>query len=455
MNTRPWRVAICVLVVCALAVGITLVVRSRSLSHRANAAMDELRAMPGVTSADAPGYPESGDDPRNATVRMSPKADAGQVAKVIDRAQSVAGGEVIGAIRLQVGTAGMSVGGTNSQLVKLAPAAVALARMPHGTANLVPRTSGEFDIARITVDPDGQQPMSTARSVLAALLAHGAADNWIDIGTQTDARVVMVRPGRGTQRVLSALAPYDQRLGWAMFAEKDVHLRANPGLSTVELHRAVAPVVNRSLPGKSLTVEGAADDVQVSGIDDAAGVPRMIAQLRSSGIRLTRYDTSRCGLTVLARPGGSSAADLPRIQRALAALHPALAPKCTVSVVDAPRGYRYIFYGSFADLTRLAPTIAAATAQGYDVRWDGAHEVSVALPKGTPLNAKTAKPAMQLARTLPWKGTIWVRIAAPEGIHHEVRFRSTATGTVSETAGSTREFNTFRHVWNTTAGATS
>ncbi|HWC21048.1 MAG TPA: hypothetical protein VG502_01995 [Flexivirga sp.] len=448
-NRRTTVIAVAAL--CAVALVVTMVVRSRSMSHRADAALDDLRSMPGVSSARAQNYPESDGGARDAIVTVSESATTKQVADVLAGARKAAAGESISDISVRVGAAHATISDRTKRPAQAAPALAALAALPHGSAEV--KGYGYGDGYEATIDPDGQQPVAVARTALQLVHRTGAPDGNLYVGTQTNAVVTVDESIAGASRLLTVLRPYEKELRRVRVSRTAVSVTADAGVSTIDLHRALAPVVRDESPTRTLTVDGAPGETQIDGSGPTTSVTETAAHLRSRHLGLTGFSTDERSIKVAGATKKLTAKDLPNVQRALATLRPRLPRNSDITVERTPGGLEPLFSGSPADLSRMAPRAGAAAAKGYDVSWNGDFEVTVVMPPGAKLTTTTVKPAMAVARGLGWKGSLWVQIGeyGENADTETARFQSTATGSTKAVFGDVEDTEGLKRVWNATA----
>lgn len=447
MTHRLRWVVVALVFVCVLALALALVARHRSPAHRADAAMDDVGDLAGVTSVVVHNYPELEDDePRDAVVTMSSQARPRDIRRVLVHVGHMADSDEIADISVRVGHAWAYSGSTSPST---AAALSALARLPGGSATVFG--------AEVRLDPGGRDPISLARAAAGALAAR-EVNTKLTLGPATRAIVSSRVRMSATKRILDTLKPYAGQVTQVTISDAAVNITMLTSTKGVaKTVKAVQPTARSALgPGVVTRVETEGkNEVAMTGrgSGDTDSALSTMEQLQRKGWQVTRIGSDRREITVTSPDDELSADQLPDLRRDLKALSPAVPRDADLRVGDFPT----VFGGTPGQLTTMAPKLARVTQRGYSVWWDGGGDhpsVRLGLPQGKTLTSSSLVEASRVVRSLPWKGVANVRIGETrfKSLGHQVGFQSTARGRLS-TVEPQGELQTsaVKRAWNGTA----
>ncbi|KNX38458.1 hypothetical protein [Luteipulveratus halotolerans] len=424
------------------------------VAHRAAA---ELRDLPGVEKVVAI------DDPSGAALTLRRSATPEQVEAALVRAQEAVNGGDLGLVRVRMGSAATSLSEHDSDRSRDARVLRAVSGLPEGTAKVW--GDGQY----IDVSAPDARRVPVVRAVMAAMAAEEIRSVQVEtVGGTSQGRVQVgrdVRPARAVT-VLDHLMPLAPRTYSVRVAVQAVRLLLDPGSASdvASALRTEQRALRTAWPSATYlsAVASSTEGLRLRGMGDPAPALSVVEQLGRRGIAVDSIDTDISSVDLGEGPG-RGAESFPRVAAAVAALEPSLPTAARIGMAGTTGTTRSAFYGSPADLARLAEPMAAVQRRGYAVSWAAGRkqvEIAAVLPEGQEIDAGTSATAARLLRGLPWSGVgqVTVQQDATDDVKGVlVRLHSTATGRAREVTGEGYRVadphvrRTFVDAWNSTA----
>ncbi|HWC21049.1 MAG TPA: hypothetical protein VG502_02000 [Flexivirga sp.] len=442
-ESRRARVLLCAVLAAAVALTLFLVVRwERSEGHRAQQIADSFRAMPGVASAHTDG--DSG--PRDLTVRLSSTASRIELQDVYDRRENLPS-DLIDRMTVTVGAVSSelddTLGGGSTDDVALQ---WALRGMRGGSVEL--SAYSQQVRLRATKEP----AVAVAREAVAALDIRGfqKVDLLVYGGDGTKVTVAKDVALPAAHAVLGDIAPFAPYLTDSSVYPGGVNLDLRAGhtdrmakvaATAQRAARRIRAAGDGDDDTYSFTVRDQGSGRMINGDPDTdlAASQRVTTTLEQKGWTVGSVQADLSGVAI--KKESAAAANLPQLQRDLAALRPALPKNAVITLSEPDQDRLNVFSGTMTELRRVTPKLMALEHAGYRIYWDIdglSSDISVLLPKGAQLGPDSIREAGRRLRAIGWTGSATIVIQQRSRNDEDdyfpayITFPSTDTGTAGQ-----------------------